>query len=169
MSERNTPLTADRLRALLDYDPETGVFRWRVQRQKHKAGAVAGVVNRAGYRRIKTGGVNYSAHRLAFLWVTGAWPTDEVDHVNGTKDDNRWANLRAATHSQNQWNRTAYRNNTSGHKGVFRRERRGRVFYSVRIRAHGAAKHLGDFADIESAQQAYAAEAARLHGVFATC
>jgi hypothetical protein len=100
-------LTAERLRELLHYDPDTGDFTWRTARKRIPAGAIAGTVER-GFRRITIGGgrhgPRYSAHRLAWLYMTGAWPNGYLDHINRDPDDNRFANLRLATNSQNQAN-----------------------------------------------------------------
>ena len=82
-------LTRDEVAALLTYDPETGVFRWKVDRgQRVKVGDIAGTEFN-GYRRIRIKGRAFKAHRLAFLLMTGAMPSDQVDHINGQKDDNR--------------------------------------------------------------------------------
>lgn len=106
-------LTAEELRKILHYDPETGEFVWLVDRLS--AGRVlAHAGDRAGYCRadgryeIGIGGISYFAHRLAFLWVTGDWPAEELDHKNRIKGDNRWCNLREATRTQNLTNRTKY-------------------------------------------------------------
>ena len=100
----NSQLTVERLRELLSYDPATGKFLWRVGRQCMRAGAVAGATEVQGYRVIKIDGKIYKAHRLAWLYVTGEWPPEEIDHKNTDPQDNVWSNLRLATHSQNQAN-----------------------------------------------------------------
>jgi HNH endonuclease len=107
-------LTLSRLREVLHYDPETGEFRslkrkgWR-----RKCGSIS-----RGYLRIKIDGRNYLAQRLAWLWMTGEWPEDEVDHRNRVKLDNRWCNFRPATRLINCNNRSLSKNNTSGTNGV---------------------------------------------------
>ena len=97
-------LTAERLRGLLDYDPLTGVFTWRVTRGKAKAGQPAGYPN-GGYVRIEIDSRPYLAHRLVWLHVTGEWPVNDVDHWDNNGMNNRWKNLRDTTHKQNQENR----------------------------------------------------------------
>lgn len=122
-------LDVSHLRSILRYDPETGVFTYLVNRgNKRKAGDVAGFVsqrsraNGGGYRIVHIrNGVHrkeYAAHRLAWFYVHGVWPKNHIDHINGIRDDNRLANLREATRSQNMANRSAQSNNTSGLKGV---------------------------------------------------
>lgn len=86
-------LTAEHLRALLEYEPATGVFRWRVRAGKNvHAGWVAGSISE-GYRIITAGGNRYRAGRLAWLFVTGNWPRGQLEHRNGDKDDTRIENL----------------------------------------------------------------------------
>lgn len=88
-------LTAGRLKELLTYDPETGVFIWRGWRSGSAvAGSVAGSLHSDGYVCIKIGRCLYRAHRLAFLYMTGSRPIGQVDHINMNRADNRWCNLR---------------------------------------------------------------------------
>jgi hypothetical protein len=92
------------LKQILDYTPQTGVFTWRINRPpRGKAGAPAGYDNGSGYIKISVNGIAYYSHRLAFLWMLGEHP-DIVDHINGVRNDNRWANLRSVTQIQNGGN-----------------------------------------------------------------
>src|SRR5687768_770720 len=109
-------LTAEKLRELMDYNPDTGVFLYRKRRGRRSAGLEAGSIVK-GYRLISLG-KQYSAHRLAWLYVYGEWPAGDLDHINCVRDDNRIANLREATDSQNNANRTLAPKNSSGFKGV---------------------------------------------------
>lgn len=148
-------LTQVRLRELLAYDPTTGQFTWTGRERKggmRIAGALAGSVTH-GYVQIQVDGVLHKAHRLAFLFMTGEMPL-LVDHINGVRDDNHWANLRPATATLNAHNRRQpQRNNRStGLLGVNRRPN-GR-FQAV-ICTAGRQRSLGVFATPEEAQRAY--------------
>jgi hypothetical protein len=101
-----TKLTAQRLRELFHYDPDTGIFTWRVKPRKGcvQIADIAGHVNHTGYRSIKIDQRAYRAHRLAWLYMYGVWPPGDLDHDNTIKDDNRLVNLREATDPQNQAN-----------------------------------------------------------------
>lgn len=98
-------LTLDRLRELLDYDPCTGVFTRKVAINKYPANAPAGGPNMKGYWSVTVDGRRYLAHVLAWFFMVGEWPPHEVDHRDGDGLNNRWLNLRSATHKQNLENR----------------------------------------------------------------
>lgn len=158
-------LTAERLHDLLNYDPHTGVFCWRVNRGPAKAGVKTGCPDGKGHLRITVDNVVYSAHRLAWLYVHGRWPKDQIDHKNGVRHDNRIANLREATKSQNHHNSKRPRNNTSGHKGVYwhAKSRKWMALISV----NGRSNYLGLYDTREAAAAARRTAADRLHGAFA--
>lgn len=162
-------LTAERLRELLDYDPETGVFRWKDVRRygfpRKRVGQVAGSIDGEGYILINIGGTKYGAHRLAWLYVYGRWPQPMTDHRNGVRHDNRFANLREASRAQNKRNERRRRDNTSGHKGVVFRPESGR--WRARISVDGSRIALGTFDTREAAAAAYASASSRLHADFA--
>src|SRR5215467_13054369 len=98
-------LTHTRLRQVLNYNPKTGVFRWRINKRGHaRKGNRAGTITASGYRQIKLDQECFSAGPLAIFWMTGRWPKVIADHINMVRDENRWSNLREATHSQNHAN-----------------------------------------------------------------
>src|ERR1035437_5724966 len=98
-------LTQEKLKELLHYDPETGLFTWKNTRHNAvKIGAIAGYWRKDGYVGIYVLGHHYLAHRIAWLYMTCEWPEFEIDHENRKYSDNRWKNLREATHLQNMHN-----------------------------------------------------------------
>jgi len=157
-------LTVERLKELLTYDPETGKFRWRVNRGRTaKAGDIAGNPAGGNYIQIKIDGRSLQAGRLAFLYMTGKYPEHEVDHKNLDRQDDRWANLREATPQQNCRNRSTRRDNLLGVKGVKACKNK----YRAMIQINGKRKHLGYFATIADAAIAYATAANNHFGEFA--
>jgi hypothetical protein len=112
-------ITQQRLKEVLQYDPETGIFIWLISpSQKIKVGSKAGTNRATGYRQIMVDGNLYLSHRLAWFYMTGEWPTRFIDHINGVRNDNRFSNLREATPKQSSYNRGNNKNNTSGFRGV---------------------------------------------------
>lgn len=112
-------LTQERLKELLHYDPETGVFTWKVARRGTSAGTLAGCTMPRGYRVIMIDGALCYAHRLAYLYVYGETPEGMLDHRDQDKGNNRFSNLRVTTDSQNKLNTGPRATNTSGFKGVY--------------------------------------------------
>ena len=112
-------ITQKRLKEVLRYDPDTGVFTWLVTIPNIKGvGAVAGTIKSTGYIRIGINKRQYYAHRLAFLYMSGELPFDHTDHINGIRHDNRWCNLRAVTEKENHKNKRKRSDNKSGVTGV---------------------------------------------------
>jgi hypothetical protein len=155
------PLTAERLRELLHYDPETGVFTRIARVRGTRPGAVAGSMTSKGYRQVRIDGRQYQAHRLAWLYMTGEWPADQIDHRDGDPANNRFDNLRAATHAENQQNRAPPKNSTSGLIGASWQQRSRR--WVAQIDAGGRQVYLGLFDTPEEAHAAYLSAKARLH------
>lgn len=151
-------LSVMRLRELLCYDPETGIF---IRRRGQGAGLPAHLrSNRNGYGRISLDGHEWLAHRLAWLYVHGAWPSSQLDHINRNKLDNRICNLRLATHDLNQQNHIrARRTNKIGLLGVSLSQGKWRAQITVNRKKI----FLGRFDDPEQAHSAYLDAKARLH------
>lgn len=158
------PVTRDQLRAVLHYDPATGVFTWRVDGGKNfSVGDVAGHSNHANpYVRISLKKFSYPAHRLAWLYMTGDW-AEEVDHRDRDPQNNRWENLRAASRTQNCYNSGIRSHNSNGYKGV---EKVGSRYFA-KITYNKKVRKLGWFDDPVEAAKAYDAAARDLHGEFA--
>lgn len=164
------PLTADQLRAVLDYDPATGIFTWRTRPDIRpcvnslRGGKPAGTPLPKGYIHIGINGRHRYAHRLAWLYVYGAWPPDEIDHINEIPSDNRIANLRLSTHGPNNIRSKARA--TSGAVGVYPAGT-SNSRWQAQIQWGGKVHYLGCFATIEEAKAARDEAARRLHGDFA--
>lgn len=153
------------LKALLDYDPETGIFRWKVSRRgKVKPGQIAGNVQAMGYRYVPFRGRLIGAHRLAWLYVYGRWPTHDIDHINRVRDDNRIANLREATRSENMRNMIRRRSDASPYSGVCWDKQAGR--WLACITSDGKQIHLGRYDTAEDAHAAYVQASKEVHGRF---
>lgn len=146
----------DRVRASVSYDAETGVFRRLTSAGRRKAGDIAGYVKSDGYRLISIDSRWHYAHRLAWLLTHGHLPDGEIDHINGSRDDNRLANLRECSRSQNMMN--VSRRGCHWHK---KRQR-----WQAMIRVAGKRKYLGSFLSESEARATYAAAAFRLHGQY---
>lgn len=149
MKAKRREITAEEVRALLRYEPSTGYFFWlRRGRGRHMQdlSRPAGCVRADGYRHICIGGEAYMSARLAWFYVTGSWPKEQIDHRNRNRSDDRWDNLREATHAQNQHNRGVLKNNTSGFEGVsFHRSKRGKNKLIAHVVVDGELKHLAYF------------------------
>lgn len=157
------PLSAERLREVLHYEPTTGVFTWiGPAHPRRRPGDIIGATGKGsgrGHRVVQIDYSPYYVHRLAWLYMTGEWPPDEVDHINNDPTDNRWVNLRAATHEENIFN--TWRGPPSK-AGV--RQRRER--WCVIVQAFGGAWR-GSFDTKDEAIAARRKVVAKLHGAFA--
>jgi len=156
-------MNQDSLKLLLNYEPSTGVFTWKVSRGSVKPGKIANNRDKDGHVRIRVNGRLYFAHALAWLYMKGGWPVGEVDHIDLIKDNNAWSNLRLATHQQNSHNQEARRNNKLGVKGVCISQGR----YEAKIEHRRKTIHLGRYITLEEAKAAYDEAASILHGEFA--
>jgi hypothetical protein len=159
-------LTAERLREVLSYDPETGVFVWLKRTARRiRVGDVAGCLGTLGYRSLGINGEEHLAHRLAWLYVHGEWPSADIDHINGDPGDNRLANLRPATRAQNSANAGKRTTNTSGLKGVCWSKKSCK--WRAAITVNGQVIYLGLFDCPAEAHAAYARAAEQHCGEFA--
>lgn len=158
----STPLTQTRLREYLHYEPATGVFTWIKGSGPARAGRAAGCISHTtGYRYICILGRREGAHRLAFLYMTGAMPPEHVDHINGVRDDNRWVNLRLATVGQNRQNQRIGSANTSGLLGAS--WDKSRQSWIAMITVDRKQKNLGRYPTKEEAHAAYVKAKRELH------
>ncbi|MFV8848639.1 HNH endonuclease [Serratia fonticola] len=157
-------LTRDRAMHLFSYDPDTGVFTRKQMRGGYKKGSAAGTSFGDGYVRLTIDRKSYMAHRVAWLMVHGCWPSEQLDHINNVRNDNRLCNLREATATQNEYNKGKRKNNTSGFKGVDFDSRRNK--WRAKIRVSGRRIQLGLHNTPEEAYEAYCKAAKELHQEF---
>lgn len=148
-------LTHDRLKECLDYEPVSGLFYWRERPDIHTCvnnrdvGSIAGRTTGDCYVTIGIDYEQYSAHRLAFFYMTGSWPVNLIDHIDGDKSNNRWDNLREVTHQQNSFNSNLSKANSSGHKGICWDKKNRKWLVSIMV--DRKSKFLGRFVDLQEA------------------
>ena len=149
----------------MHYNRSTGNFTWLIKpSRRYPVGMRAGSAKPDSRVSIGINRIEYKAHRLAWFYVTGRWPKNEIDHKNGNNADNRFRNLRKATHAQNMRNRKIQSNNTSGIKGVYWLKRTKR--WKAQISLNRKAIHLGYFSTRTKAARAYAVAAKKYHMEF---
>lgn len=145
-------ITQAELKNRLNYDPITGVFTWKIANGNRVAvGDVAGSYTGHGYIRIIIDKKSYRAHRLAWLYMTGNWPSDQIDHINHKRDDNRFCNLRECSNSENSQNRSKQSNNKSGCVGISWVPNRNK--WAAYIDVDGKRISLGRYETLEKAKQ----------------
>jgi hypothetical protein len=154
-------ITQQELKQQLHYDPDTGVFTWLVSNaQCVKVVDIAGSYNSQGYRQIMINYKYYRAHRLAWLYMYGNFPIDQIDHINNKKDDNRIINLREANNSENGQNKIkAQSNNKLGLLGVSK----NRTGFQARIKLNNTIKCLGTYTTPEEAHEVYLEAKRNMH------
>lgn len=168
-TDMRTGLTAERVRELLDYEPETGEFRWRIARSGVVVGKVAGYKAHNGYMQLKVDYRIYAAHRLAWLHFYGEWPVNEIDHINCVKDDNRIVNLRDVSNQANSQNRREARRMSTpspfstGLLGTYFNQRRRCFIANISNPITGKYEYLGRYATAEEAHAVYLEAKRRLH------
>jgi hypothetical protein len=154
-------LTQTRLKEVLDYSPDTGVFTRRLKQTGVKQGSISGSRSSDGYLITMIDRKHYKCHRLAWLYMTGAWPTGQIDHINGNRSDNRFSNLRDVPKQHNVENqRKAQRSNKS--TGTLGTWKNGSGF-AARISHNNSKIYLGTFKTLAEAQAAYVAAKRALH------
>ncbi|TES59157.1 HNH endonuclease [Pseudomonas syringae group genomosp. 3] len=158
-------ITQERLKQVLRYSPIVGVFEWRIAGRKIRPGYLAGAVVGTGYVRITIDRVPYPGHQLAWLYMTGEWPEEQIDHRDGDRSNNAFKNLRLATEAQNSWNSKKKKNNTSGVKGVFFCNTTKKWVASFRM--NGKMVYRKFFATMDEASIAIRSAREQLQGEFA--
>jgi hypothetical protein len=154
-------LTQTRLKEVLDYDPETGFFTRRLKQTGVKQGKITGSLLREGYVVTSVDCKIYKCHRLAWLYITGAWPTGQIDHINGNRSDNRFDNLRDVSKQQNIENqRKAQQSNKSTNELGTWKNGSG---FAARISHNNTKLYLGTFATVAEAKAAYVTAKRLLH------
>lgn len=157
-----SPPSQSRLKDLLHYDPDTGIFTWRQYRgHLARVGDVAGRPDGEGHIQVSVDGRRYHAHRLAWLYVYGTFPKVCIDHINRVRDDNRICNLREATYGENAQNRRPSKSNKSGKSDVMWSNYHGR--WRARITINRKRIHLGYFDSFEEAAAARTEAKAKYH------
>jgi len=156
-------LTQQRLKQVVKYCPESGLFSAIQAISQRKYGDILNKSLSSGYVVIRIDGVLYRAHRLAFLYMTGKWP-NKVDHKNLDRSDNRWCNLRECSHAENLRNQPLKSNNKTGYKNVSWREDK-KCFRAYIVKNYKQI-NLGHFKSAEDAYAAYLSAAKDLHGEF---
>jgi hypothetical protein len=157
-------VTHERLLSLVNYDPITGIFTWKISKGRAKAGSIAGH-RQHDYLSFMIDGKRYLCHRLAMFYMTGKWPIDEIDHKNLIKTMNTWDNLRNADKVMNAANTMKRSHNTSGFKGAFFNRRNGKWLSQIRVNKKQI--YLGNYETPELAHQAYCLAAMEFFGEYA--
>jgi hypothetical protein len=155
------------LRALYTYDPLTGNVTRKYKIGQHKAGETIGSYDDAGYIKVSVYETSYRLHTIIWLMVYGRRPDEMIDHIDGDRTNNRQSNLREVTHTQNQWNlRSKNPNRASGVKGVYYTPRNPSKPWAASINNKGNNIHLGYFADVATAEQAWLNKCYELRGEY---
>jgi HNH endonuclease len=169
-------LTQDHLKSILDYDQDSGDFTWKIRPSSHFKNdnglrlyksryeeKKAGHIDSQGYKVININGKNFKAHRLAFLFMTGRMPFQQIDHINGIRNDNRWINLREATKAENLQNQKKAQsdNKSTGLLGASFNKRK--KYFQSRINVAGKQIYIGGFKTAQEAHEAYLQAKRKFH------
>jgi len=158
-------ITQQQLKQTLNYNPDIGIFTWANDRRCVKAGTKAGTITNQGYVRIKILDKVYMEHRLAWLYVYGVMPSEQIDHINHDKADNRIENLREATNQQNQFNKPKSKYSKSNYKGISFHKKSNKWLAQININKVNT--YLGIFDTEEEAALAYQNKSKEIHKEFA--
>ena len=149
--------------ATFDYNPETGIFRWKKRNaQRVKIGSIAGFQMSTGYRGVSLRNMQFLAHRMAWFYMTGRWPRHQIDHIDRVRTNNRFSNLREATMRDQLGNASMRKNNTSGIRGVSRKRNK----WQAQLAYRGTYYSLGSFSSKTQAKSVYDNLSIRLRGKF---
>ena len=147
-------ISAEIVKEFLSYDPETGIVTWIKNRGSNDiVGKVAGYTRQGykhGYVDIKINDKIYLAHHIAWVLMTGSWPTQDIDHINLIRNDNRWCNLREVSRSKNLHNSGPRKRNTSGYKGI-KFVPKGRRKWCAMVMINYKQHYIGVFNTVEEA------------------
>lgn len=156
-------LTQDYLKSILNFDSSSGIFYWKVKRPNVNIGDIANNIGKNGYVRISINNKRYYAHRLAWLYIYGKFPTKHIDHINRIKTDNRIFNLREVTQLENVQNASIRKNKNAQFRGIAFYKKTNK--YRARIRHNGKEIYLGYFLTEEEAYKAYQQAAFAYHSI----
>lgn len=156
-------LTQEELKVLVTYNPDTGIFT------NNRTNKVIGYITGAGYVYLSIKNKSRLAHRLAWLYMTGELPKQQIDHINMVRTDNRFCNLRLANNAENNRNRSKQSNNTSGHKGICLCKSNPRKKWMAQLQVNGKRVLHKCFYSVEEATLAYQEAARRHNGEFFRC
>lgn len=160
-------ITQKELKSILNYNPDTGIFTWAIKPNRSiKIGDIAGSLEGRGYHRIMLNRKAYKTHRLAWLYVYGEFPLNEIDHIDQNKTNNKINNLRECSRGNNNCNILNRKNNKSGYKGVSWNKAKGK--WISQIQSNKQKIFLGSFDCQKKAHIAYCEAANKYHGEFSS-
>lgn len=158
-------ITQNRLKELLHYDPVTGIWTWKVIRTGYAyIGSQAGNITKHGYRNIRVDGKLYRSSRLVYLYMKNEWPSEEIDHIDRNRSNDKWDNLRKADSCQNSYNRGVRTDNSTGHKGICRHKTTQK--YQVNIGVNKKFLYLGSFDTLDEAIKVRKEAELKYHGEY---
>ena len=160
-------ITLNDLKKYLNYDPISGYFSRKISRGKWKAGEIVGCIDKEGYRIINVNYRDYRASRLAWFYMTGFWPKNQIDHKDRNTDNNSWGNLREATNTENSINQKKKKIRYNLPKGVWIQKNKHSIKFTAGLSGSKGYIHLGTFNTPQEAAIAYDVAAIEKYGEFA--